>query len=218
MNDASNRSAIVLGLVGAAGLIGGTAFAGWVFDVFALKNFGVPGNPIWPLTAIGFIFLSAGFWATVQQHRAAPVLVAVPLLIAVCVLIQEMGGISLGTDNFLFADQLTQLKTSHPGRPGPTTVAAFGLLGLALLFGRDRRRALAELANLLATAALCFGIFSIVLLLPLGPARESPREIVQLLAARLPAGLATIALACAFLLWRREAGWMLLLNARGRGK
>ena len=147
-------------------------------------------------------------------HRAAPFLIAVPLFIAASALLKGTFGVSLGTDTLLFPRQLERVVALHPGRPGPNSIAAFGLLGLALLASTRRSPAFAELANLLATAALCFGLFSIALLLPLGPVRE----IVPLVAARLPSGLATIALASAFLLWRHEAGWMVLLTASRRGR
>ncbi len=213
-NIASRENRFVLALVAAGGLISSIAIAGWIFDLALLKTFGVSGNPVWPLTALGFLFLSAGFWTSVRGHPAAPFLIAVPLLIAACALVEGTFGVSLGTDTVLFSRQLSRVVAPHPGRPGPNSIAAFGLLGLALLASRRRSQAFAELANLLATATLCFGLFSIAQLFPLGPARE----IVQLFAASLPNGLAMIALASAFLLWRHETGWMVLLTASRKGR
>jgi two-component system sensor kinase FixL len=211
---ASRENRIVLALVAAAGLISCITIAGWIFDIALLKTFGVSGNPVWPLTALGFLFLSAGFWARVMKHRAVPFLIAVPLFIAVCALVEGAFGISLGTDALLFSRQLDRMAALHPGRPGSNSIAAFGLLGLALLASARRGPAFAELANVLATAALCFGLLSIALLAPL----EFTGEIVPLVAARLPSSLATIALASAFLLWRHEAGWMVLLTTSRKGR
>jgi two-component system sensor kinase FixL len=207
--DGSTERKIVLTLIAAAGLFSGIPFAGWVFDASSLKNFGVSGQPMWPLSAVGYLFLAAGFWATIARFRAAPFLLAVPLLIAACVLLQNIAGISPGIDRLLFPDEVGRFAGNHPGRPVANSVATFGFLGLALLATMRRSQASAELANLFASAAFCFGLASALLLLFIGPGED--RAILRVFVAPLPGSLITIALATAFLLWRPDAGWSVLL-------
>ncbi|MDB5703937.1 MAG: sensor histidine kinase [Sphingomonas bacterium] len=213
-NDASGERKVVLGLVSIAALISATAFAGWVFDVPALKGFGIDTYPMWPITALGFASLSLGFVVTVLGYRIATMLIALPLLIATYTLLAGATGISLGLDTLLFPDQVQAIAVAQPGRPGANSMAVFAFIGLALLSSMRRSHAFAELANLLATAALCFGVFSLFMLSPL---TSADGLLAQIFASPLAGSLATIALATAFLLWRHEAGWMLLLTAtRGR--
>ena len=216
-HDGSTERKIVLALIVAAGLFSGIPFAGWVFDAPSLKSFGVSGHPMWPLSAVGYIFLAAGFWSTIARHRIAPILLAVPILIALCALTANVAGISPGIDLLLFPDQVGQFDGDSPGRPVANSIATFGFLGLALLVAGRRRPAWAELANLLASAAFCFGVTSALLLLFIKPGEEM--AILRMFVAPLPGSLITIALATAFLLWRPDAGWtVLLLPGRARGR
>ena len=116
-HDGSTERKIVLALIVAAGLFSGIPFAGWVFDAPSLKSFGVSGHPMWPLSAVGYIFLAAGFWSTIARHRIAPILLAVPILIALCALTANVAGISPGIDLLLFPDQVGQFDGDSPGRP-----------------------------------------------------------------------------------------------------
>ncbi|MFA6113492.1 MAG: PAS domain S-box protein [Sphingomonas sp.] len=180
-------------------------------------SFGVSGYPMWPLSAVGYIFLSAGFWATIARHRMAPFLLAVPILIAACVLAENIAGISPGIDLLLFPEEVGRFGGNDPGRPVANSVATFGFLGLALLAaGRRRGQAWAELANLFASAAFCFGVTSALLLLFVRAGDEM--AILRMFVAPLPGSLITVALSTAFLLWRPDAGWTVLLSpGRTRG-
>ncbi|MDB5702886.1 MAG: Two-component oxygen-sensor histidine kinase FixL [Sphingomonas bacterium] len=213
-SGASTAQKIVFGLIAAAILVSGIPFAGWVFDAPSLKSFGVSGYPMWPLSAAGYLFLAAGFLASIARHRAAPWLLAIPLLIALCVLVENVADISPGIDRLLFGDQVGRFVAEHPGRPVANSVATYGFLGLALLVADRRHQASAELANLLASAAFCFGLASALLLLFIAPGHEAA---LRIFVAPLPGSLITVALATAFLLWRSEAGWALLLTNRTRG-
>lgn len=212
-NDASIEQNIVPGLVSIAGVISAIAFAGWIFDVAALKTFGVSGNPIWPMAAFGFVLLAAGFWARILRYRLAPLLIAAPLAIAIASLVEAMAG-TPGIDRLLFPNQIGLTSAQHSGGPGAITVTAIALISLSLLASMRRKQGFAVLADLLASAALCLGLFSTLMVLWAAPGGGLP---IDLFMAPLPGGLATIALALAFLIWRHEAGWMLLLDgAQGR--
>ena len=211
----STAQKIVFGLIAAAIIFSGIPFAGWVFDASSLKSFGVSGYPMWPLSAAGYLFLGAGFLAAIARHRAAPWLLAIPLLIALCILVENVADITPGIDLLLFGDQVGRFVAEHPGRPVANSVATYGFLGLALLVADRRNQASAELANLLASAAFCFGLASALLLLFIAPGHETA---LRIFVAPLPGSLITVALATAFLLWRSEAGWALLLTPdRARG-
>ncbi|WCM27149.1 PAS domain S-box protein [Sphingomonas sp. QA11] len=187
-----------------------------MFDAPHLQSFGVTGYPMWPLSAVGYIFLAAGFWATMAQHRAARFLLAVPILIAACVLVENVAGVAPGIDQLLFPGQVSQFGGVYPGRPVANSIATFGFLGLALLVAGRRNQAWAELANLFASAAFCFGVTSTLLLLFVGPGKEA--TILHMFVAPLPGSLITVTLATAFLLWRPDAGWTVLLSPdRTRG-
>jgi two-component system sensor kinase FixL len=215
-HDRSTERKIVLSLIVAAGLFSGIPFAGWVFDASALKSFGVSGYPMWPLSAVGYICLSAGFWATIVRSRMAPYLLAVPILIAACILAENVAGIVPGIDLLFFPKDVVAFGGTFPGRPVANSIATFGFLGLALLAAGRPSQAWAELANLFASAAFCFGVASALLLLFVGPDHDT--AILRVFVAPLPGSLITVALATAFLLWRPDAGWTVLLSpGRTRG-
>lgn len=210
MNDRSRDQKIVFGLVAAAGLFSAISLAGWIFDTPALGTFGIGRYPMWPLSGVGYIFLAAGFLMTISRHPSAPFLLAVPFLIAACTLLEYAGGISPGIDKLLFADQISLFPAEYPGRPSINSIVTFGFLGLALFAAARRSQLAAELANLFASAAFCFGLSS-ALLLFLAPGHEVA---LRLFIAPLPGSMITIMLATAFMLWRYQVGWTVLITNR----
>lgn len=204
----SQHGRFVLSLIAGAGLCAGAVLAGWALHFAPLKSAGIVGFPMWPLPAVGYIFLALGFWATINRSWLAPWLLAVPLLIAGLALIEAVFGISIGLDKLLFSTQLGESVADHPGRPVGNAVVTLGLLGLALLLVRRETQITSELANLLVTASMCFALFSAVLLLVQPGAEAVDPSII----APLSCSLIAIALASAFLIWRHEAGWPLLLT------
>jgi two-component system sensor kinase FixL len=210
VNDQSRDQKIVFGLVAAAGLFSLLCLAGWTFDTPSLKTFGVGGYPIWPLAAVGYLFLVIGFLMTILRHRAAPLLLAVPLLIVICVLLEDAAGISPGIDRLLFAEQVSRFSAENPGRPVINSIVTIAFLGSALLATWRQSQTAAELANLFASAAFCFGLSSALLLFVI-PGHETAWG---LFIAPLPGSLITIMLATAFLLWRYHAGGTVLMATR----
>ena len=134
-------------LVVAAGAGSFLVFLGWVFDAGALKSIGIGGLPMWPLPAIGYLFLAAGFWATIARTRGAGALLAIPILISLLALIESVLGLSIGIDRLLFSEQVARSSAVHAGRPALNSVVALGLLGIALLLARRGSHASSELAN-----------------------------------------------------------------------
>jgi len=207
VNDQSRDQKIVFGLVVAAGLFSAIFLAGWIFDAPSLRTFGVGGYPIWPLSAVGYIFLAIGFLMTILRYRAAPILLAIPLLIVICALLEGAAGISPGIDKLLFAEQVSRFSAEHPGRPAINSIVTLAFLGSALLATRRRSQAAAELANLFASAAFCFGLSSALLLFII-PGHETA---FRIFIAPLPVSLVTIMLTTAFLLWRHDVGLTVLM-------
>jgi len=208
--DVSAGIWIVLGLVGVAGLSSALAFSGWVFGLGRLTTFGLSARPMWPWTGIGFMFLAGGFWATYMWHRSAPWLLAVPLILGGCFLVEQALGLQGGIEWLLFPDAVAGFPDPGAGRSAPNAIASFLFLGTALLMVRHRSHASVELANLLASASLCFGLFSLIPLVSV-VARSDP--MTRIFVAPLPVDLASLALSVAFLVWRQEAGWTLLQSA-----
>ncbi|MGY4395712.1 two-component system sensor kinase FixL [Sphingomonas sp. UYAg733] len=202
----------MFGLVAAAGLVSGIGFTGWLVDVPVLQGFGIVGYPIWPLAALGYLFLFAGFAMTLLDYRLAPLLLAVPLLIALFAFAGHGGGGLSGSNAPLSADRLAQVTSGFRGPPAVNSIVAFAFLSTALLLSANRSNVSAGLANLLATASLCVGLFSMVLLLAIIPARDT---VTQILISPFPAALANILLASAFLCWRQGTRWN-LFRSRNR--
>lgn len=210
VGKASTDRVPVLCLTAIAALCSAVALTGWVFAVPELRGLGLARYPIAPLTAVGYLFLSAGFWATLDRPRIAPWLIAVPLAITAIVVIEVVANIPVGIDRILFAREIAAHSAVHPGRPSANTVATFALIGSGLLLSaRTRARGrVPELPNLLAAAAFSFGIYALIGLASLSAIH--PDAFRPLTSA--PSAIATIALSLAFLYWRRDLGWLALIK------
>ncbi|MES2096748.1 MAG: PAS domain S-box protein [Pseudomonadota bacterium] len=101
------------------------------------------------------------------------------------------------------------MTAQYPGRPGANSIFGFALLGAALLLVRRSRPIRVEVANLLASIALCISLYSAVALLWASTAPPA----YQFFVAPLPSSIATLAIATAFLWWQHESGWSWLIVA-----
>ncbi len=202
----------MFGLVAAAGLVSGIAFTGWLVDVPVLQGFGIAGYPIWPLAALGYLFLFAGFAATLLDYRVAPLLLAIPLLIALFAFTAQASGELPGVGTPFSVERLVWGAAGFRDPPAINSIVAFAFLSTALLLSAHRGNISAGLANLLAAASLCVGLFSMVLLFAIIPARDT---VTRTLISPFPAALANILLASAFLFWRQGTRWN-LFRARNR--
>ncbi|HWU72305.1 MAG TPA: PAS domain S-box protein [Sphingomonas sp.] len=207
-SDASRHDEVALALAGIAALVASLSLLGWVFQVPALASFGANYAPAWPLTTAGYLLLSfAMVMAILGRHGAAVAAVAVLILVAI-VVGESTSGIRPGIDRLLFSQQLAGSAAANPGRPGSNSLLSFVSLAAAILIAQRQSPLLDRIANVLAALALCLGLYSTTALMWIHHAAAFN----QFFVAPLPAGLASLAIACSFLWWKHEAGWTGLLS------
>jgi len=198
-------------LAALAGLCSLLAFSGWVFDIAALRGFGLDDLPIWPLTAIGYLFLALGFLASISNRDGlAALLWLVPLLVALSAIFQTVSGTDLGIDRILFANLVVAEDAPHPGRPGVISSAAFILLTIAGYGAGVRKWLSGGAGSLLATIMLALVGAAAILILLSGPGRASTRTFT----VSIPAAMATLLLAGAFLILHSRLLWVRLQTRR----
>lgn len=203
------RDHLALNLTAMAALSALFPLLGWAFRIPLLTTFGIADFPIWPLTSLGYLFIASAL-ALIIAGRSLLAMWAmlVPLVIATVTIGEHLLGRSLGFDDLLFGDQVRLVDAIYPGRPGANPVLAFLMLIAAFLLSRRIGAVAMELANLLASVALCAGLYSIAMLFPIKGALEPYRVFVT----PLPGSIATVTLATAFLWWRNKRDWALLLE------
>ncbi len=199
-------------LCGLVELIGG-----WFLGIRWLRGFGVEGHPIWPWTSVGYIALSLGYLAGLLGHkRLARRIWIAPLVIAGASIAQILGGFSLGTDTWLFADALREYPLDAAGRPTLNSAASILLLtcaGYVSVSGKLRgadRFLLGEHANLLASASLGLGILAALLAIFSSLSQQSS----GLFTGALPAGIMAVLLSTACIVWNVDFGRHRLLSRR----
>ncbi|WP_066796805.1 PAS domain-containing sensor histidine kinase [Sphingomonas soli] len=186
------------------------AFSGWVLDAPLLRSFGLVHMPAFPLTAIGFLFLSLGFVAVIGgETKAARLLWVGPIAIGCTALVQNLTGTDLGVDLLLFGDSVRDYAHLHPGRPGATPTTIFLLLGAAAWVSSTRRWQRDEIASAMASAVLAIGSATAVVILFTTP--EEPHS--QLYRISAPTALISLCLIVAYVLWQRGFGWPKLIGS-----
>jgi two-component system sensor kinase FixL len=195
-------------LAGIAALAASVSLFGWLLKMPALASFGASYAPAWPLTTTGHLLLSFAMIAVILGRRAATIAAIAVLVLVALVIAESISGIRPGIDLLLFSDQLARTAAPNPGRPGSNSLLSFMLLAVAILFARRESPLLDRAGNVLAALALCLGLYSTIALMWIGPAAP----LNQFFIAPLPAGVASLALACSFLWWKHEAGWTGLLS------
>jgi two-component system sensor kinase FixL len=203
-----------LALAGIAALAAFVSLFGWLFKMPTLASFGASYAPAWPLTIVGHLLLSFAMIAAILGRRAGTVTAIAVLILVVLIMAESISGIRPGIDLLLFPDQLARLAAPNPGRPGSNSLLSFVLLASTILFAQRQSPLLDRAANVLAALALCLGLYSTVALTWIGPAAP----LNQFFVAPLPAGVASLAIACSFLWWKHEAGWAGLLSADQMGQ
>lgn len=201
---------IATALAALAGLCSAFAFSGWIFDLPALRGFGLADLPIWPLTAIGYICLALGFLASIANREGlASVLWLVPLLIAGVAIFQLTSGIDLGTDLIFFGNLVATQDAPHPGRPGVISSTTFILLTVAGYGVGVRKWMSGGAGSLLATVVIALVGAAAILILLSGAGRASTR----IFTVSIPAALATLLLVGAFLVQHSRLLWVRLLTS-----
>jgi two-component system sensor kinase FixL len=199
---------VATGLVALAGLCSLISFAGWLFDVPLLRGFGLNETPVWPLTAIGFIFLSFGFLASIRgKDRIASALWLVPVAIAVVSLAQTVFEFDLGIDLLLFGKLVSLHDAPHLGRPGINSTVIFLLLAFAGYGSQVRHWFSGEASSLFVTLAL--GLVGVAGVFTAFSVRGSVAT--RFFSVSLPSAVATCALALAYLILHSRLEWVRLL-------
>jgi signal transduction histidine kinase len=147
--------------------MGVLVFTGWLLDREFLKTLLYP-NPVAmnPLTALMFLFCALALWLkrtegreTIRGHRIAGVCATIAIVLALMVLVSQLGGWDTHVDDFLFRAQ----AALRPGRNrmAPNTALCFVLIGSALVLldfetskGRRPAQALTLVALLISLLAL----------------------------------------------------------------
>lgn len=156
--------------------------------------------------ALALVLVALSFWGICENWRYASLILAVPLVIAVA----QLSGILTPGYNVLAPG-----PGSAVSRPDGRIVGALRVLGLtlALLFVRHRSRWSINLSYLLAAAGLCLGALSVTLFILLNLGQMN---LVRGLASPMPAGIGTMVVAMAFLIWRQDRRWALLFPTSTR--
>lgn len=124
--------------------LGVLVLIGWAFDIAAFKSL-VPGYvTMKPNTAIGFVLSGVALWLLQNEQRALSGHVTKGILVSrICaVLVLSLGlltlgeymfGVTLGLDQWIFAESTGAVETLHPGRMSSITAFNFVMVGLGLL-------------------------------------------------------------------------------------
>jgi len=195
-------------LAGIAALAASLSLFGWMFKLPALASFGASYAPAWPLTTVGHLLLSFAMVMAILGRRVATLGAGTTLILVAVMVAESVLRIRPGIDQLFFSEQLAYSAAPNPGRPGSNSLLSFVLLAMAIVFAQRQSPLLDRVANVLAALALCLGLYSTVVLMWV----DHATSLNQFFVAPLPAGLASLAIACSFLWWKHEAGWTGLLS------
>ncbi|HKG92036.1 MAG TPA: HAMP domain-containing sensor histidine kinase [Gemmatimonadaceae bacterium] len=153
---ASGAAAVAFGI----GLI---VFAGWAFDVDAMRRLFVGSMHMLPNTSVGFMAGAVSLWLQSRPRAAADsampriaarALAALVLALGVLTFGERVWGWSAGIDELLFPALLRQHPYRPLGRMATNSTVAFALAGAALLWLDVTTRGGRRPAHWLATAGL----------------------------------------------------------------
>ncbi|WP_253190548.1 PAS domain S-box protein [Sphingomonas sp. LM7] len=182
-----------------------------MLDIPALRGFGIDKSPIWPLTAIGYAFLSLGYLASIRDKDAiASLLWLVPVALAVASLSQNLLSIDLGIDLLFFGKLVSGYEASFPGRTSFSSSTIFLLLAMAGYGARVRKWLSGEASSLFAAASLALVAVAVVLTIFSLPGRIGTR----LFSVSLPAAIAASSVALAYLVMHSRLEWVRSLTMR----
>ena len=162
------RFRVAAGLSCLAGLVSLISYAGWLFDVPALRDFGHTSYPAWPLTALCFLFLTAAMLCRLTdkgQRYLIPFLIP-PVAIALLAMFDAIAGLQSDLWTRFFPDLVSaSAGTNVPGRPGSLSVVTILLLATGLAATRSKRPLARETILLIGSAAIGVSITGAALLL-----------------------------------------------------
>jgi two-component system sensor kinase FixL len=198
---------VATGFAALAGLSGFVSFLGWVLDLPALAGLGFENLPIFPWTALAYLFLAVGFIVAIQGNmRLARILWGFPLGIGLLGLFEALAQVNTGFGELLFPEQLARGHWPHPGRPGVTPSITLVLLSLAGYATRRKQWLHDEIGSLFAGIAFSLGAAAAVLVvLSLFSAGATPLN-------SLPGAIAGMCVAIAFITWNADFAWIRLIS------
>ncbi len=199
-----------------AAVIGALGFAGWVFEIDALKRI----HPAWVTMKAntGLCLILAGFAvallheenADAFRRRVAQVCAALIFAVGLLTLGEHLGWWATGIDQALFPESLAAAGRSFPGRMNPPSTLNFMLLGLAVLLLDVRPRFGVWPAQICAFAVI---VVTFLIFLIYFYNVEIPEGLKIYLSIALHTVLAFKLLAVALLLARPDRGIMAVFLA-----
>lgn len=199
---------------GLAAALAALTLWGWILDVPRLRDFGAYFQPTPPATALCFVLLAAGFFASHRlepgRGRAAIVLCSLAALIAVLSLVETLGGMRLGMGFTFFAG----LHRHVPDPMSPAAALAVLLLAIGTPMARDPR-----ILGMPANSLIAFVAGSVAFFALLGLTLRTLRLDIAapLLGFSLPGAAATL-LASLALAAGRPSPWLIAtLTGRSTG-
>ncbi len=201
-------------LAAAAGLCSAAVLIGWTLDIPALFGFGLIKYPTWPLTAVAYLFFSAGLLMHLRgDRRVAAILWIVPFVVMTIAAFEYAFEPAVNIDLAMFGERVTRYPSPHPGRPGFNTVMLFVMLGLMALFASWRTRYSHEVGAMMAVFSMIAFTAGAMLMLFVGLTEPA----VSVLAVSVPSAVASALLFGAFLLHNLSSSWIRALAIeRGR--
>lgn len=185
-------------------MCGLATLAGWAFDVPILYRNLPFTYPIWPIAALGYVFVAIGVLA--DQHdrpRLAVPFYLAALGVGVIGTIQPFLEPWFDVGALLFPDRVAALGLKHAGRPGVNAIVFLLMLPIAAFASRSRWQLLREVAQLVAIAPLALALASVTGMM----LADDPSAVNAGLRASVPGAIMAFSLTAAILLghWRDEA-------------
>jgi PAS domain S-box-containing protein len=145
-----------------------TILSGWVFDIPFLRGGFSAGITVKTNAALCLLALGLAMWLipgdakSNRQSQLARALAVFAGIVGLLTLSQHVFGWNLGIDELLFREPPGMPGTASPNRMGPPASSCFCLMGIGILFATSKRRALCEIAQLLAVAVALVATFSLL--------------------------------------------------------
>jgi len=140
-------------------LIGAVGFAGWVFDMDALKRIHPALVTMKANTAVCLALAGAALLLlqdrnpSTLRRSVVRALSFVIMAVGLATFLQHIFGLDLGIDQLLFQESIAEAGQSFPGRMGVAASLNFMLIGAAMLTADSRPLARYRFANICTLAA-----------------------------------------------------------------
>jgi two-component system sensor kinase FixL len=191
-------------LAGIALVCGIVALAGWAFGIPILHRFMPRAYPMWPVGALGYIFVALGvLFDHARRPRFAISFYLAAMTVGVIGTLQPVLGPWIDLGRLLFPDRIATFALEHAGRPGVNAIVFLLMLPISALASRSKWRLLREVAPLVAIAPLALALASATGMM----LSDNPSSVNLSLRASIPGTIMALSLTGAILLghWRVDA-------------